>query len=200
MDPGAAFVPAARRGGGQDWSRWPLGSEPVASRFEARSNAAPPAHTVLGASRRPSFPIPSPSPKPIACCVSPKLVLQGRYRSRQSHLFPGQPLRSCRLGLPSVLRPVPARGRTRGNFDSRELQFPACWPWQDARHLKPCSWDRDIRGFRSSRIQESLGLDRVREGVGNHPVPSELRDPIWSPRGDGVWHLHLRVGKGTGGI
>lgn len=193
-------MPAARRGGGQDWSRWPWG--PSLWRADSRRGATPlHLRTRYWEPRAAlSSPIPSPSPKPIACCVPPKLVLRGRYRSRQSHLFPGHRLRSCRLGLPSVLRPVPARGRTRGNFDSRELQFPACWPWQDARHPKPCSWDRDIHGIRSSRIRESLGLDRVREGVGNHPVPSELRGPIWSPRGGGVWHLHLRVGKGTGGI
>lgn len=180
-------------GGPRGPSRWRADSRRGATPLHLRTRYREPRAAL------PS-PIPLPSPKPIACCVPPKLVFPGRYCSRQSHLFPGQPLRDCRLGLPSVLRPVPARGRTRGNFDSWELQFPACWPWQGARLPKPRSWDRDIRGLRSSRIRESLGLDRVREGVGNHPVLSELRVPIWSPRGGGVWYLHLTVGKGTGGI
>lgn len=100
-------------------------------------------------------PTPLPSPKPSARCVPPKLEPWGRDLSRQSHLFPERSSRGERPSLPSIPRPVPARGWTRGNFDSRELQFPMCWPWRDARQPEPRFRTATFAGF-ALRAAESI--------------------------------------------
>ena len=174
---------------------------PIQRRAEPKARRRS-AHAHGTKSHAPPLPSPLPSPSPsrspatrweswscgVATVAAEPLVLGTAIALGWR---PGPP--SIPGSQPASWVPLQARGWTRGNFDSWQLEFPPRWPWEERHstfHL--ASWTRERSCALLSAPQRGSGsgvgrISRAKRALGSDLVSFCALDPPLDS-GDGVGH------------